>query len=164
MPRSGIRVPPAAAQRHEQRDRILVALCPRFEVADLRLIKLPIGDQHLGVVDEAGLVIRLDEVQRPGRGVDSAVLRRERRGVMFKGAQGIGNLLKGAQNRLAIAGSGFPEPGDRSLALEPQRTALEDRLRDIGAEIPEIPVLREEVVGRRRTAGWRSRGSANTPS
>ena len=66
---SGAGGPPAAAQGDVEGGGILEAEGPGLDNADSGLLVLVIGGEDLEVVDQAGLVVGLDELQGLGGGV-----------------------------------------------------------------------------------------------
>ena len=142
-------VPPPSAQGHEEGDGILQALGLRLEITDPRLMVLSVRNENLQVIDDAGLIIRLDEPERFLGRFERLGLGVQGFGVMFQCPQGIGNLGKSTEDGLAVGGQRLLVPFKGRLSLEPQRPAMEQGGSNVRTQAPEIAAALEEAIHRR---------------
>src|SRR5262245_15066775 len=102
-------VPPAPAERDEERDGILEPLRLRFDVADQGLLELRVRGQELEVSAGPGAVARLGRLERlPGR-AERVALRPHELGVVLEGSEAVGDLLDAAQDGFAVGREGGVE-------------------------------------------------------
>ncbi len=90
----GRAVPPASAESYERCGGILKPLPNSLDVTQSRLLVLIVGDQDLEIIDGAGLIICLDQMQLFSCCVQRPRLRAESLGVMLQCVQRIRNLGK----------------------------------------------------------------------
>ncbi len=158
-------MPPATAQRHVKRHRVLVTLRQRLHIGDVGLPVLGIGNQHVHVAGQAGRIVGLHQ-RKCLRGVAAGfVVRLQGFGVMLQRLEHIGHLREGGEHGAAIVLKRRLIGIDRRPAIEPARTALEYRRLHRGLPAPEpVFVLAQiaHVLGGRTVIpaqrdGWKQR-------
>src|SRR5471032_2646404 len=143
-------VPPAAAQRLEQRGRVGVARRLRLHQRDVGLLVGALGVEQRQIADRAELVLRRRQRQRLRGQRFGLGLRLQRAGVGIERAQAVGNVLEGAQQRDAVLRRRRVVGRFGRVAFGRQRAAVEDRLRQSGAKAPDDVAGLEDLRWRQR--------------
>ncbi len=130
-------VPPAAAQRLEQRGGVGIArrlrlhqAKPRLQVAALRIEQDQIGDR-------AQPILAAREIERVGCRAHRALLGFERRGVQLQGAQHIGDVLERDEHGVLVLRLRHLECRLGGALLMQQGETMEDRLRAVRRDAPD---------------------------
>src|SRR5690348_1300837 len=145
-------VPPAAAQRLEQRSRVGVAFGLSLHQRDARLLVVRFrGEQRkIAGVTVARLLLR--EVERGPGGVFRGSGGVERIGILLQGRERVGDVLEGSQHRALVLLRGFRVRGLGRAFLVLQGSALENRRGEVGSQPPETRAGLEQPADRERGA------------
>src|SRR5258706_1357667 len=143
-------VPPSTAERLEERRGARVADRLRLNQTDLRLLVLPLRVEKREIARRAELELlgrHVEAFARRGLGLG---LRLERDRVELQGEQHIGDVLERAEHGLLILREGLVVGGDGAALARLQLSGVENRLKQVRADIPEPRARSERIRGRGR--------------
>ncbi len=135
-------MPPAAAERLKQRRRVGETIGLGLHQVDPGLLIGLLGAQQRKVAGVAVLPLSLGQIQRDLGGIRGGRGCLQALGVLFERRQGVGDILKGGQDRAAILFGRLNIGGLRGALLVQQRSALEDRRGQRRAQTPEARARR----------------------
>src|SRR5260221_12931935 len=143
-------LPPAAAQRLEERRGVRVARRLRLNEPDLRLLVLPLGVEKREIARRAELQLldrHLEALARGGLGIR---LRLERDRVELQGRQHVGDVLERAEDGLLILRKGLVVGGLCTALPRLELPCVENRLKQVRPDVPQQAAAIEEIrrVGR----------------
>src|SRR5471030_1509462 len=141
-------VPPAAAQRLEQRGRVGVARGLRLHQRDVGFLISALGVEQAQIADRAQLVLRGRQRQRGQR--FGFGLRLQRAGVGIERAQAVGDVLEGGQQGDTVLRRRRVVGRFGRVTLGRQRAAVEDGLSQSGAQALDDVAGLEDLRRRQR--------------
>ena len=129
-------VPPPSPHGHQELDRVLVALCFCANIAELRLLILPLRiEQTDDARSAAAIVDALQTYGLRGHGQRLPLSSQEIR-IMRQCLQDVRYLPKSLQYRLLVVSRGFFEGSKRSATFRLSHAAIEDRLSKSRGDAP----------------------------
>ena len=96
---------------------------------DERLLVRLLGTQEREVIDVAGLILLLGQIQRDGSSVFGGRSGLQTISILLERVQGVGDILKSSQDGCAILFGSLCKSGPGCAFLMQQGPALENRLR-----------------------------------
>src|SRR5262249_13829441 len=150
-------VPPAAAERLEQRRGVRVA-------RGLRLHQRRLGEVVLALRVQQGEIARATELELLARHFEAFPrgrlglgLRLERSRVVLEREQDVGDVLEGGENGPLILRESLVVRRLRAALLRPELTRVEDRLQQVRADVPQRGSRAEQVSRPQRSAAVAAR-------
>src|SRR5712671_3566641 len=131
-------LPPAAAQRLEERRGVRVARSLRLNKTDLGLLVLPLRVEERELARRAELELlgrHVEAFARRGLGLG---LRLERDRVELQGEQHVGDVLERAEDGLLILREGLVVGGLCAALPRLELSGVKNRLKQAGADIPDL--------------------------
>src|SRR5439155_11286665 len=140
-------LPPAAAQRLEERRGVRVARRLRLNQPDLRLLVLPLRIEEREIARRAELELLDRHVEAFARGGLGIRLRLERDRVERQGKQHVGDVLERAEDGLLILRKGLVVGGNGAALPRLELPCMKNRLKEARADIPDLRAWIEDAAG-----------------
>src|SRR5439155_8414444 len=153
-------LPPAAAQRLEERRGVRVARRLRLNQPDLRLLVLALRVEKREIARRAELQLLDRHVEAFARGGLGVRLRLERDRVELQGKQHVGDVLERAEDGLLILREGLVVGGLRTALSRLELPRVKNRLKQAGADVPDLRAR----VAEQLDASGRGRAEASAQS
>src|SRR5437867_5740401 len=138
-------LPPAAAERLEQRRGVRVARRLRLNQPDLRLLVLSLRIEEREIARRAELQLLDRHVEAFARGGLGVRLRLERDRVELQGKQHVGDVLERAEDGLLILREGLVVGGLRTALSRLELPRVKNRLKQAGADVPDLCACAEQL-------------------
>src|SRR5712691_4816470 len=143
-------LPPAAAQRLEERRGVRVARRLRLNKTDPCLFVLALRVEERELARRAELELLDRHVEAFARRRLGIRLRLERDRVELQGKQHVGDVLERAEHGLLVLREGLVVSGLRAAFSRLELPGVENRLEHVGADVPDHLARIEQVGGSRR--------------
>src|SRR3989475_7605534 len=140
-------LPPAAAERLEQRRGVRVARRLRLNQPDLRLLVLSLRIEEREIARRAELQLLGRHVEAFARGGLGVRLRLERDRVELQGKQHVGDVLERAEDGLLILREGLVVGGFCAALSRLELSCVKNRLKQARAEVPDLRAWIAEQLG-----------------
>src|SRR3984957_10971389 len=143
-------VPPPSSHGHQELDRVLIALCLCANIAELRLLILPLRIEQTDNARTAAAIVDLLQAHGlRGHGQRVRLSSQEIR-IMLQRLQDVRDLPKSLQYRLLIVSRGFFEGSQRSATFCLPHATVEDRLSKSRRDAPYESARTEQLASIQR--------------
>nr|WP_229744061.1 hypothetical protein [Aliidongia dinghuensis] len=141
-----LRIPPAAAHRGQQLDRVAIALRAGADIAQPRLLVLALSVEQVENAGAAAGIANALQPHRFGGEVEGALLGGQELGIVIQRLENVRHLAERLEHGLPVIGGRCLEGGKRRLPLGLAHPAVEDRLGEPRRQAPDEPGRVEEVT------------------
>src|SRR3984885_1833298 len=129
-------VPPPSSHGHQELDRVLIALCLCANIAELRLLILPLRIEQTDNARTAAAIIDALQTYRLRGHRQRVLLSNQEIRIMLQCLQDVRDLPKSLQYRLLIVGRRFLKGSQRSATFGLSHATVEDRLSKSRGDAP----------------------------